>query len=462
MIISWYVRNFWNVGPSVYAGELKLRSRYDERSLVWKGPPMNHLLSSMIGGALGWALTLQFPATAIAKGRETVVLSFNYPSGEFPYGDLIDVKGTLYGTTSLGGNSSGGGTAFSLDTRTGALTVLYDFCSQQNCSDGADPEASLIDVKGTLYGTTYLGGAYCPNGAPPGCGTVFSLNPTAGAEAVLHSFGGGTDGEYPVASLIDERGTLYGTSYAGGTGCYNGEFCGQGTVFSINPSTGVETVVYSFCSRQNCRDGAQPKAGLIDVDGTLYGTTIVGGTYGGGRGTVFAIDPKTGAEKVVHSFGSGTDGAFPMAGLIDAKGTLYGTTSGGGGSKANCHPDCGTVFSLNPKTGVETVVYSFCSQQNCADGNYPVAGLIDVAGTLYGTTGFGGSHCNKRYAGCGTVFSVDPAIGAETVLYSFCSQKKCVDGTFPFAGLIDVKRTLYGTTFAGGTNSGGTVFAVRR
>ena len=65
-----------------------------------------------------------------------------------------------------------------------------------------------------------------------------------------------------------------------------------------------------------------------------------------------------------------------------------------------------------------------------------------------------------HYAGCGTVFSVNPTTGAETVLYSFC-QRKCADGTFPFAGLIDVKRTLYGTTFAGGTNSGGTVFAVR-
>lgn len=262
---------------------------------------MKRAFFSLCAGTVGWAVALQLPATAIAKGKETVVLSFNYPSGEFPYGDLIDVKGTLYGTTSLGGNSSGGGTAFSLNPRTGALKVLYDFCGQQNCTDGADPEASLSNVKDKLYGTTYLGGAYCPNGAPPGCGTVFSLNPTTGAETVLHSFGSGTDGEYPVASLIDVRGTLYGTSYSGGAGCYNGEFCGQGTVFSINPSTGVETVVYSFCSRQNCRDGAQPKASLIDVDGTLYGTTIVGGTYGGGRGTVFAIDPKTGAEWSTHS-----------------------------------------------------------------------------------------------------------------------------------------------------------------
>lgn len=83
------------------------------------------------------------------------------------------MKGTLYGITALGGNNScvyGCGTVFSLDPNTGVEKVLYSFCSQQNCTDGGRPFASLIDLKGTLYGTTTYGGAYVT-------GTVFALTP---------------------------------------------------------------------------------------------------------------------------------------------------------------------------------------------------------------------------------------------------------------------------------------------
>jgi uncharacterized repeat protein (TIGR03803 family) len=111
-------------------------------------------------------------------------------------------------------------------------------------------------------------------------------------------------------------------------------------------------------------------------------------------------------------------------------------------------------FSLDPNTGKETVVYSFCSQKKCADGTLPKGGLIDVKGTLYGTTGLGGAY------GGGTVFSLDPSTGKETVLYSFCRKKNCTDGWLPSASLVDVKGILYGTTDGGGAYEVGTVFAV--
>jgi hypothetical protein len=67
------------------------------------------------------------------------------------------------------------------------------------------------------------------------------------------------------------------------------------------------------------------------------------------------------------------------------------------------------VYSINPKTGAERVIYSFCSQTGCADGAIPQAGLLDVNGTLYGVTYEGGSGtCNSQYGGCGTVFSITP------------------------------------------------------
>jgi uncharacterized repeat protein (TIGR03803 family) len=370
---------------------------------------------------------------------ESVLYSFcsqlNCSDGKFPAAGLIGVNGTLYGTTLEGGTpgctaGSSCGTVFSLNPETGAETVLHSF--QNNGTDGWYPEAALIDVDGTLYGTTEEGGTYSR-------GTVFSVDLKTGAETVLHSFKkNGRDGTFPFAALINVNGTLYGTTYSGGTGiCADG--CG--TVFSLKPKTGAETV-YSF---GNVSDGASPSAGLINVKGTLFGATVFGGAYS--IGTVFSLNPKTSAETVLHSFGSGTDGALPYAGLIDVGGTLYGTTEYGGTGGLFGY---GTVFSLNLKTGTETVLF----QYDGADGESPVADVISVTGTLYGTTLRGSTHDS------GTVFSLDPKTGAQTVLYSFCSQQNCADGEYPDAGLINVEGTLYGTTESGGAYGGGTVFSI--
>jgi uncharacterized repeat protein (TIGR03803 family) len=341
--------------------------------------------------------------------------------------------------------------------------VLYSFCSENKtkCLDGEAPTASLIDVNGTMYGTTNIGGtANCSGikGVFVGCGTVFALDPSTGAETVVHSFGGSgsKDGSLPFDGLIDAKGTLYGTMEGGGANCQSSGGCG--IVFALDPTTGAETVLYSFCAQKKCRDGSEPTADLIDVKRTLYGTTQNGGAYcqsSGGCGTVFGLDVKTGAETVLHSFGSsGTDGTFPFAGLIDVNGTLYGTTDQGGSDANNkyCHAGCGTVFSLDPATGVETVLYAFCGHQpnadphqHCKDGQTPDAGLIDVNGTLYGTT------LNAGVYGWGVLFALDPKSGVETVLHAFGHG---TDGLAPNAAtLIDVNGTLYGTTAGGGTST---------
>lgn len=363
------------------------------------------------------------------------------PDGDHPYASLIDVHGALYGTTNRGGTAKRG-VIFSV-TKRGTENVLY---SVKRRPDGADPEAALIDVKGTLYGTTVAGGKYYYSYYSDS-GTVFSIT-TSGSEKVLHSFGYGTDGVHPAASLIDAKGVLYGTTLAGGK--YD-----HGTVFKITTS-GSEKVVYSFAGGI---DGIGPAAGLIDVGGTFYGTTSNGGAYtectgGNGCGTVFSIT-RSGSETVLHSFGYGTDGSHPRAGLIDVDGTLYGTTSSGG-----THGN-GTVFSITT-TGSENVVYSFAGGN---DGAQPVAGLINMGGTLYGTTlGGGGSGCDF-YDGCGTVYSVSTS-GAEALVHVFTGGS---DGANPRAALLDVAGVLYGTTANGGlphkgkcpTSVGcGTVFAL--
>src|SRR5580704_238438 len=119
---------------------------------------------------------------------------------------------------------------------------------------------------------------------------------------VLHSFGPLPDGAQPYAGLIDVKGTLYGTTFTGGSnGCGTGYICG--TVFSIT-TTGVEQVLYNFTGSS----GEYPMAGLIDVNGTLYGTTFGGGMYD--AGTVFTIST-AGAEQALYSFTGGSDGSLP-------------------------------------------------------------------------------------------------------------------------------------------------------
>jgi uncharacterized repeat protein (TIGR03803 family) len=370
-------------------------------------------------------------------GQETLLYSFTGTNGdgESPVGGLIlDSAGNLYGVTTYGGNLSGVcavpgcGIVFKLDS-SGNETVLYSFTGTNG--DGLTPRAGLtIDRAGNLFGTTSLGGT-------GSYGTIFKIDPT-GHETVLYNF---ADQGSPDSNLImDSAGNFYGTTSGGGSSA-------GGTLFKLD-TTGHETVLYSFPLGNG--DGKGPTGGLVmDSAGNFYGTTAVGGvqvgacssTLGGGLGcgTAFKVD-STGHETVLHTFTGAGDGANPQGGLImDRAGNLYGTTLGGG-----FQDTYGTVFKIDA-TGQETVLYEFASGAN-ADGTNPSAGLImDTAGSLYGTTLYGGA------AGLGTVFKLDNT-SHETVLYSFTGVNG--DGVNPYAGLfMDNAGNLYGTTLGGGINS---------
>lgn len=400
-------------------------------------------------GSFASVIFMQVPAAGAAT--ETVVYSFcsqaNCTDGAYSTSGLTAVNGKLFGTTQFGGANScqyspeGCGTVFMFDPSTGKETVSYSF---QSGADGNDPQARPIEVRGMLYGTTTGGGT-------SGYGTVYSLDPGTGAEKVLYSFcslQNCGDGEIPLAKLSNLKDTLYGTTQLGGK---PNRFCasGCGTVYSLNAATGAEMVLYSFCRHggSGCTDGRYPSAGVTGVSGTLYGVTNYGDA--GNGGVLFAVDPTTGKEKTLYSFCSQqncTDGAEPMAELLDVNGTLYGTTIFGG-TGTNCGPGCGTVFSFDPGTGKERVLHSFCSQRKCADGVQPEGELLDVNGTLYGVAANGGTY------GLGVVFAINPDSGKEKVLYSFCSQQNCADGSFPVGHLVDVSGVLYGITTGGGANS---------
>jgi uncharacterized repeat protein (TIGR03803 family) len=383
-------------------------------------------------------VSAQTPAT-----KFKVLHTFNGKDGATPYGLLVrDPAGNLYGTTANGGDGKGlcvssfqgCGTAFKLD-RTGKEIWVHSF----SLANGVEPLAGMTrDASGILYGTTYLGGdTKCYR---YGCGTVFELDETGTKEKVLHKFTGGNDGMFPEALLArDAAGNLYGTTTVP-----------LGNIFRID-TAGKLTVLYTFTGYA---DGCYPYAGVIlDNAGNLYGATAAGGSGScdSGDGVVFELDT-SGSLTVLHTFDGG-DGANPGSALIfDRAGNIYGTTLNGGTGCGGA--GCGTVFKLSPGgngTWTESVLHSFCSLQECADGDAPYRGplAIDAAGNLYGTTESGGNLSCDGY-GCGVVYKLD-AGGNETVLYNFTGG---MDGAGSPAGVVlDKSGNLYGVAALGGDSA---------
>ena len=382
--------------------------------------------------------------------------------GAEPQGVTLDSSGALYGTTFLGGGSSacvdGCGTVFRLTPdgeNSWKEAVVHRFINPLGGAYGAP--GLLFDTLGNIYGATLGGGSQAcagPNSLYHGCGTVFEMTPSGNgmASKVIFSFPN-LGGFLPSVGLVaDSSGNLYGTS--------DGGAFGWGAVFELMPTRRGQwqaKMIYSF---RGSPDGGFPESTLIfDRSGSLYGTTFSGGTgscnEGFGCGTVFRLMPQSQgewSETVLYSFAGGTDGGGPIAGLVfDNAGNLYGATSTYGLSgceQLGGEPGCGTIFELSPDAGIwkETILHAFGGTYS--DGAGPEGALVfDTAGNLYGTTKFGGNNPNQF----GTVFEVSPSGGGqwtETVLYNFTDS---TDGANPVGGLVfDPSGNLYGATLLGG------------
>jgi len=374
---------------------------------------------------------------------ETVLYTFfGAPDGYDASGPLIiDKSGTLYGTTYHGG-ANGFGMVYKLTPTASKYneTILYNF---QAFRDGANPSGGLIlGEHGEFYGTTQYGGeGWC------GCGTVFELTPAkngAYSEKLLYAFQGAEDGGFPSAVTLKD-GELYGTTPAGGytkgSSCPGGLLGGCGTVFKVNPATLKRTVVYRF---QGGVDGNRPQAALVASAGALYGTASSGGDPSacpsrGGCGVVFKVEKSAGGyhESVVHAF-DGSDGEAPAA-LVLQKRSLIGVTAGGGAA------DAGTAFAADTVGSRFSTLYNFGNGSD--DPGTNMALLPQSSSTLFGASPNGGS------AGCGAVFDLKRTRSGfgETVAYSFqCGG----DGRYPSGSLIsDVSGDLYGVTTEGGFGS---------
>lgn len=258
--------------------------------------------------------------------------------GYDPQGGLtLDSDGNFYGTTS--------GTIFNITTN-GALTTL-----PSGLGNGFNPQGPLaLGNDGNFYGTTYQGGdGYTPNPEfNTAYGTVFkritNTNGLVGKPIVTYTFPGFDGGGYPADGLIQAGdGCFYGTT-SGGYGAKHA-FAGDGTVFKITTNLAL-TTLHVFTG---ALDGAYPRSGLVQgEDGNFYGTTSEGGVNY--SGTIFKINSDGSEFTTLYSFSStsinsvgfstNSDGALPRASLILVGNTLYGTATYGG-----IYGD-GTVFSL--------------------------------------------------------------------------------------------------------------------
>jgi uncharacterized repeat protein (TIGR03803 family) len=368
-----------------------------------------NLFGTTAAGLAGDGTVFELRRDSDGSWNEDVLYDFSRDccvDGATPDGKLVfDASGNLYGTTELGGGSTGGGTVFKL-TRTGNEWIgdlLYSFLFGST-SNGYYPIGGVVfDRNGNLYGTTLYGGGEELCNGDYGCGTVYELTPGAAgiwAHTLLYSFSGGDDGANPLAGLaLDGSGNLYGTTSLAGAH-------GDGTIFELTPNsagTWDNTVLHAFTGGA---DGATPSAPLtFGPDGNLYGTTENGGAYG--YGNVFQLTRGGSGvwqEKVLHQFTNGSDGASPQSGLIfDSKGNIYGTAWSGGNRQSD-----GVVFELvkSADSYVENVLYSF---PGGAGGQNPNTQLVfDQVGNLYGTVPHGGTTGKGCLSGCGFVYEIIP------------------------------------------------------
>ena len=389
--------------------------------------------TNRVGTTTGLDLNFITPG-ALSGITFTPLLSFNGTNGADAQSGLVQAAdGNFYGTTYDGGDYDDG-TVYKMTTN-GVLTTLLSF----DGTNGSHPAAGLVPgADSQLYGTTYDGGTNdVDNG---GDGTVFKIT-TNGILTSLLSFNG-TNGANPLAGLVlGADGQFCGTTYNGGTNDVASG--GDGTIFQIT-TNGVLTTLVCF----NGTNGANPAAELtLASDGNFYGTTENGGTTNlanGGEGTVFRMTTN-GVLTPLASF-DGTNGASPLAGLVQgADSALYGTTEYGGTNNLAAGGN-GTIFRITTN-GILTVLYSFTGG---IDGASPQAALtLGTDGSFYGTTSSGGADDN------GAVFQLSPS-GTLTTLVLFDQDTY---GATPLAGLLEgADGSFYGTTGSGGTNSSGTLF----
>lgn len=429
--VTFHFTMFMSLALTVFGGGIQAAAQREKTIYVLHGAPDgdfpqapviadkagNLYGNAYIGGIFGFGMTFELSPPAVSGGAWTETDLHDFTGGNDgggPIGPLaLDAAGNLYGVANFGATGNVG-VIFELSppaTQGGAWT--------ETVVAPADVSASgvTIDSKGNLYWVNGFGGVSLSQctGLYAGCGSVYEAIPPATSGGTwtsvdLYDFGtngGATDARQPNSGVtLSRSGALYGQAAGGGAN-------GFGGVYKLTPpatsgGAWTETVIYNF--KGGTTDGSQ-SVGTIFVgnNGVLYGATEVGGANG--YGTVYQITPPSSGsgwkESVIYNFTGKTDGGLPLAGVVaDASGNLYGTTYLFGGTCRLSIAGCGTVYKVSPPTvsggsWTETTLHVFTATN--IDGANPVALLLLFNGTLYGTTGKGGTIPGLGY---GTVFEL--------------------------------------------------------
>ena len=335
---------------------------------------------------------------------------------------LIAANGQLYGLTYSGGYTktqqcgSGCGVLFSMALDGSAYKVLHRFMGG---SDGAAP--FWIFAKGSdLYGVTEEGGGgACKTTSDSGCGTAFHIGLDGSNYSVIHRFRSPeTNGSFP-CGLAAFEGELYGTTFGGGKHR-------QGTVFRMKLSGADFSLVHSFAANG---DGASPNPELAVLKGTLFGTTMHGGSLGYDDGTIFSVKAQSSYKNVYNTiFG------MPYAGVIPVRDHLVGTTVTGG--LPDCPQGCGTIYRLATNGRGFEILRKF---NGPPDAVAPQGNLVISAAMIYGVSTAGGAY------GEGTVFRISPSGSNYKIVYSFKGKRE--GGSLGIIALAG--KYLYGTADGG-------------
>jgi uncharacterized repeat protein (TIGR03803 family) len=376
----------------------------------------------LLAAAIALPIALASPVQAeAAESNFATIANFDGNDGSAPAALTPFTDGAFYGVAGSGPGVLNDGVVFRFDPASNLLTMLYAF----DGTAGAFPQGRVVlGPSGTIFGVTSLYGS-------AGGGTVFEYHPATQVMKVLHAFTSGRDGGNPAGGLtLGGDGFLYGVTQHGGVFNY-------GTVFRINPVTGVLTTLHAF----NGTDGEAPTGSLsLSPDGNLYGTTSV--TLQSDPGTIFRVAPKTGQVTTLLRFPvaalaeSGNLAVDKGGNLFDPRGDLVGATRG-------------LILEFVPATRKLSTVKIFDTH----NGDYPTGSLlIDPVGNIFGATWGGGQFGN------GTLFEIGSAHHLMSVLYSFNTGLPAFQGAPTLSLRFGPGGSLLGTTAEGGYYGYGTIY----
>jgi uncharacterized repeat protein (TIGR03803 family) len=390
--------------------------------------------TTLEGGKYGKGCLFSYDLSA---NKYTVIINFDSINGANPSGNFVlnPKDGLLYNVAENGGKYNDG-VLFSFNPTTEKDSVLYEFGGNSN--DAIHPQYGAL----ALYGNKFYGNSY-QGGVSQG-GAMFSFDPSTGKDSVLISF---SESFSSGISLTMYKGIFYSMTNLGGDS-------NAGTIYSYNPLTGKDSVLYSF----TINGGEQPNMDGFTINpknNLLYGMTQLGGTYGfgNGNGVIFSFDPATGKDSTWVIF-NGTDGMQPQGNFTidNTNGLWYATTNQGG------IYGYGEIFSFDPNSGKEKVVFSFQNEPSGEPQN-PNNDLVydSVNNMFYGDAEAGGAN---NY---GAIFSFNPVTDTIKILHDFIAT----DGAYPYGSMYlistapssvinvsEIKRdmTVYPNPFSSYTN----------